>query len=165
MAAETQSGSGTGPDGGSNPGTWDQIKGKVGFYIKLGFLLFLVVLLLVPLALIENLVGERKSRRDTAVAGIAQSWGNPQRVTGPVLVIPYRYTIPPQPFVNARGETRMTPAETRTGVIHALPVPVQPAVEAVITRFDLPVLYPQGGHLGGAEHKFESSELSQNKRF
>ena len=115
MAAET------GPGAGEGSGAWDQIRGKVGFYIKLGFLLFLVVLLLVPLALIENLVGERKARRDTAVAGIAQSWGNPQRVVGPVLVIPYRYTVPPQPFVNARGETRMTPAETRTGVIHALP--------------------------------------------
>ena len=115
MAAETNSGSTAGS------GYWNEIKGKVGFYVKLGFLLFLVVLLLIPLALIENLVGERKARRDTAVADIARSWGHPQRITGPVLLIPYRYTIPPQPFVNAKGETRMTPAETRIGAIHVLP--------------------------------------------
>lgn len=94
---------------------------KYGVYIKLGFLLFLVLLLVVPLQLIQGLVGERKARRDVAVREIARTWGNPQRIAGPALVIPYKYTIPPRRFVDEKGQTRLTEPEVRTGVLHVLP--------------------------------------------
>ena len=127
MAAQQPDNSGGSQPTGKPPSGLSGINARFGFYIKLGFLLMLAVVLLIPLVLIEGMVKERKARRDQAVAGIAQTWGNPQRIVGPVLIIPYRYTIPPQPFVNAKGETRMTPAETRIGVIHVLPETVKMA--------------------------------------
>jgi len=107
------------------PMVWAEFYERYGIYIKLGFLLLLVIILLIPLTLIKDLVKERKARRDVAVASIARTWGSPQRIVGPVLVIPYRYTVPPKPFVNTKGETRMTPMERRIGSIHVLPESVR----------------------------------------
>lgn len=50
----------------------------------------LALLLLIPVAFIDNLLGERNARRDEAVAEIASNWGTAQRIAGPVLVVPYR---------------------------------------------------------------------------
>ncbi|MHA1537441.1 MAG: cell envelope integrity protein CreD [Alphaproteobacteria bacterium] len=111
--------------GQQQPSEWATFNARFGLYIKLGFLLLLIILLLVPLALIDGLVKERKARRNVAVASIARTWGSPQRIVGPVLVIPYRYTVPPKAFVNAKGETRMTRAERRIGSIHVLPESVR----------------------------------------
>jgi len=130
MAAQSEQTDGSEPGDSQSAGNqsgWGGFNAKFGFYLKLGFLALLAILLLIPLVLIEGLVKERKARRDGAVASIAQTWGSPQRIVGPALIIPYRYTIPPQPFVNAKGETRMTPPETRIGVIHVLPETVKMA--------------------------------------
>ncbi len=62
-------------------------------YLKMGFLLFLVLVLLIPLELIEGLIGERAHRRDVVADEIAQTWGRHQVVTGPVLIVPYRYSV------------------------------------------------------------------------
>lgn len=61
--------------------------------LKMGFLLVLVLVLLVPLGLIEDLMRERTVRRDQVVREISQAWGGPQWVSGPVLIVPYRYTV------------------------------------------------------------------------
>jgi inner membrane protein len=62
-------------------------------YLKMGFLLVLVLVLLVPLHLIEGVVSERALRHDTVVKDISRTWGEPQVLTGPMLIIPYRYTV------------------------------------------------------------------------
>ncbi|MDH3969652.1 MAG: cell envelope integrity protein CreD [Rhodospirillales bacterium] len=59
-------------------------------YLKMGFLLALVLVLFVPLQLIEGLIAERMQRRDTVVDEISRTWGEPQVLKGPVLLIPYR---------------------------------------------------------------------------
>ena len=59
-------------------------------YLKMGFLLALVLVLLVPLQLIEELIAERMQRRDTVAADIGRTWGESQALGGPVLVVPYR---------------------------------------------------------------------------
>ncbi|MCP4329520.1 MAG: cell envelope integrity protein CreD [Alphaproteobacteria bacterium] len=46
------------------------------------------LLMAVPLALVEDVIDERKGRRDQVRAEIAHIWGNPQTLTGPLLVIP-----------------------------------------------------------------------------
>ena len=50
--------------------------------------------LLIPLFFVENIVDERVSMRRTAVQDIASSWGEAQRIAGPMLIIPYlhKYT-------------------------------------------------------------------------
>ena len=52
--------------------------------------IFLVGLsLLLPVALIRDLVSERERTRDAVVAEIARSTGNAQLITGPLLIVPY----------------------------------------------------------------------------
>lgn len=71
---------------------------------KLLGILVLVALLQIPLWLIDDLLDERASRRDTALAEIADTWGRSQQITGPFLVVPYRSvaTTTRDAFVNGR---------------------------------------------------------------
>lgn len=52
--------------------------------------LLLLAFLLVPLKMIEGLVAEREARRRAAVDEIGSTWGGPQTLLGPVLVLPHR---------------------------------------------------------------------------
>ncbi|RAW00647.1 cell envelope integrity protein CreD [Pseudochryseolinea flava] len=58
--------------------------------IKLFSIGFLIIVLLIPANLIEELIQERHSRADEAVREITSKWSADQRVTGPILVIPYK---------------------------------------------------------------------------
>ena len=49
----------------------------------------LVIVLMLPVAMIRDLVAERQARRNEAVTGIAEGWGKRQTVAGPYLTIPY----------------------------------------------------------------------------
>ena len=48
--------------------------------------------LLVPVAMIRDLISERQARRNEAVGGIALGWGQRQALAGPFLSIPYERT-------------------------------------------------------------------------
>jgi inner membrane protein len=61
--------------------------------LKLAAVTVLVLLLLVPLRMIRSVLRERLDRRNAAVADITSSWGRDQRIIGPVLILPYRYSI------------------------------------------------------------------------
>ena len=52
----------------------------------------LIVLLLVPIAQVESLVGERVGMRQTAAARVAESWGGAQTTAGVLLAIPVETT-------------------------------------------------------------------------
>jgi len=49
---------------------------------------FLILMLLIPLAQVESLVGERVNMRQTAAARVAESWGGVQTTAGVLLAIP-----------------------------------------------------------------------------
>ena len=49
----------------------------------------LTILLLIPLAWVQSIVSERASRRAGAVAEVSATWGGPQVIAGPVLLVPY----------------------------------------------------------------------------
>lgn len=57
-----------------------------GRLLSLGFL---VLLLLIPLAMINDRVQERGHRRDQVASEIAASWGGEQVLSGPILRLPY----------------------------------------------------------------------------
>ncbi len=59
---------------------------------KLMSIIFLVMIMLIPLNMVEDLIYERTSMRQQAEDNIAQSWGADQIITGPVLKIPYKKT-------------------------------------------------------------------------
>lgn len=62
---------------------------KQSLFVKLGSIGFLVLMLLLPNAMIQDLIRERQYRQEEAANSVSQSWGGPQTVTGPVLSIPY----------------------------------------------------------------------------
>lgn len=47
--------------------------------------------LLIPLLMVHSVVSERASRRLTVAEEVGATWGGPQRLSGPVLVVPYTY--------------------------------------------------------------------------
>lgn len=54
-------------------------------------MLILVLLLLIPLGMIHYILDDRLDQRNTAINDITNTWGKPQRVIGPILVLPYYY--------------------------------------------------------------------------
>jgi inner membrane protein len=58
--------------------------------VKLFSIGFLVLILLIPLALIENLINERQSRAEEVMKEVSEKWSGTQNLSGPILVIPYK---------------------------------------------------------------------------
>lgn len=58
--------------------------------IKLLSIGILSVILLIPSALIEDLIFERQQRADEVMDEVADKWSGPQTLSGPFLVIPYK---------------------------------------------------------------------------
>jgi inner membrane protein len=58
--------------------------------VKLLSIGFLVLILLIPSSWIESLIIERQSRADGVMNEVASKWSGSQRLSGPVLVIPYK---------------------------------------------------------------------------
>lgn len=50
---------------------------------------FLIIVLLIPAALIQDLVHERQERQAQVIAEVSSKWANGQKITGPFLIIPY----------------------------------------------------------------------------
>lgn len=64
-----------------------------GFVFKLGTVGLLILLLLIPLLRIHGLIEERQALRDQVVQEIARSSSYSQKLTGPLLVVPYRKKV------------------------------------------------------------------------
>lgn len=58
--------------------------------IKLFSIGFLIIVLLLPSAWIQELIVERQSRAGEAIREVSSKWSGAQTLTGPVLIIPYR---------------------------------------------------------------------------
>lgn len=78
-------------------------------FFKILIVLFLALLLAVPLGMVNNLVTERMERQNSVVADIAASYAESQRITGPVLVLPYVEEYSEQVTTPAKdGEAEIT---------------------------------------------------------
>jgi inner membrane protein len=60
---------------------------------KLALAVLIGIILSVPLFSVWLLVYDRQQQSETARASIAEGWGGPQQIAGPLLVIPYRATV------------------------------------------------------------------------
>ncbi|MGB7749233.1 MAG: cell envelope integrity protein CreD [Verrucomicrobiia bacterium] len=90
---------------------------------KLAGMAVLILLLLIPLGMIRSVLGERLERRNEAVAGITSSWGKEQSIIGPVLIVPYRYSIKSwkeQPVAGGKSE-KVEVVETTVANAYFLP--------------------------------------------
>lgn len=88
--------------------------------IKIGTVLALVVLLLVPLGMIRGLVEERAQRRAEAVAGIVESFSREQLLAGPLIVVPWERTVRDTGTAPGTGE-KVVVERIETGRLHFLP--------------------------------------------
>lgn len=62
-------------------------------YLKIGFILLLILLLMIPNLLVKDLILERKSLDEQVKSEIAQNWGPAQSLAGPILSIPYTKNV------------------------------------------------------------------------
>ncbi|HPB65484.1 MAG TPA: cell envelope integrity protein CreD [Spirochaetales bacterium] len=63
-----------------------RITGSMGF--KAALIAFLVLVMLIPMGLVRQVVGERADRAEEAADEIVESWGGELRLAGPLLRIP-----------------------------------------------------------------------------
>jgi inner membrane protein len=76
----------------------------------------LVLLLLIPLAMVQDLIGERAGRKAEAEAEVSRTWGGAQTIVGPVIDVPYEVLVQAGRDAAGNVETRK---ETRH--MHFLP--------------------------------------------
>lgn len=73
---------------------------------KLGMAILVGLMLSIPLFTVWLLVYDRQQQSEQAKASIAEGWGGPQLVAGPVLIIPYRTTANETVTENGQQVTR-----------------------------------------------------------
>ncbi len=61
---------------------------------KVGMILGLLLVMLLPLYLVSGLVAERQQRQADTVSELGRGWGPEQTVTGPLLIVPYAWQDP-----------------------------------------------------------------------
>lgn len=118
--------------------------------VKVTIIAFLILVLLLPVGMIENIIFDRSNSRSVAELDIKDAWGGDQTVTGPILRLPYtvrKQTVYGSPYaeekvVHLLAEELLVTANVATEVryrgIHK--VPVYSADVAISGRIDLDAL-------------------------
>jgi len=88
--------------------------------IKLGAIAALILLLMVPILMIDGMIEERQSLRDGVLEDIARSSSHSQKITGPLLVAPYRKTVREWKTNDKTGERYLEESEV-SGRVYFLP--------------------------------------------
>lgn len=57
--------------------------------IRLLVIGFLILILLIPVTLVQNLISERQLRQEGAIREVSAKWGRAQTVKGPIITVPY----------------------------------------------------------------------------
>ena len=156
-------------------GMADRVLDRFALALKIGAILFLTLLLIIPMARIHGLVLERQALRNSVVQDIARSAGYAQTVTGPLLIVPYTRRLREQQLdANQKvvtvtrevaGEVRLLPAaldvtgslatdERRRGIYR---VRIFNADTKLDGRFELPANYGVAGDV--AEYSFGQAHL------
>lgn len=78
--------------------------------LTVAFLGALLVALQLPIAMIRGLIGERTETRDQAIADVTQTWGGPQTLVGPRLIVPFRRSAAATPETIEEGLATFLPA-------------------------------------------------------
>lgn len=95
---------------------------------KVVSIIVLVLLLLIPLGMIGYILDGRLDQRNTAIQDITSTWGKPQRVIGPILILPYHYQYLQTKSVLVDGKT-VEKEMTVTAIANAYFLPSQLNIE------------------------------------
>ncbi len=75
----------------SEPNSWERFQKFLAesASIKLLIIGFIILLLLIPLNLVNDLMYERSNRQFEAIEEVSNTWGREQTITGPIISVPY----------------------------------------------------------------------------
>lgn len=104
--------------------TKEQVKGiaakiRDSIIVKVITIGILILIMLIPASMVENLIHERQSRKFEAVNEISSKWGQAQVVLGPVITIPYQI-ITKSTVVDKKGKAH-TKTHISTNYLYILP--------------------------------------------
>ncbi len=89
------------PSSSPSPGPIKKAYKGISVMWKVVMIIFLIIGLLIPLGMINFTIYDRQATKTKVQEEIAQSWGGPQTLLGPVLVVPYKA---PYQTVNDEGQ-------------------------------------------------------------
>jgi inner membrane protein len=87
---------------------------KNNLYVKVGTIILIALLLLIPAAMIQNLIGEREHNYNETIREVSSKWSEEQTLIGPFISIPY-YRLVEQ---SSDNETKVSKIKA---YIHLLP--------------------------------------------
>lgn len=102
------------PTSGQKFNTW--IKSSVT--LKMVLVGFIILLLMIPASLVDDLIRERRNLRDSVQDEVASKYGREQIFGGPVISVPYSYDVTKIVIVNDKERPNTT---TFSGYAHFLP--------------------------------------------
>jgi len=70
-----------------------KMKSSISFAVKIALMGVLALLMLIPLAMVQNQIRDRQNAADSSRDEVAASWGRAQTLTGPVLKFSYDYEV------------------------------------------------------------------------
>jgi len=95
------------------------VSARTRLIMKVGGVLFLILILMTPLALIENQVTSRQSYQDQVTREIASTAASSQTVIGPILAVYYWTKTPEKHYIDPEsGKTRIKEATTNYHVTY-----------------------------------------------
>ncbi|MDQ6999156.1 MAG: cell envelope integrity protein CreD [Mariprofundus sp.] len=62
---------------------------KSNIYFKVGVIIFLMLILMIPTSMVESLIHEREDVQTRAIEEVSSKWGNGQTISGPFISIPF----------------------------------------------------------------------------
>ena len=62
---------------------------KNNIYLKLGAIVFITLVLLIPTSMIRSLITEREATQNEAIKEVSSKWAEQQTISGPFVSIPY----------------------------------------------------------------------------
>jgi len=62
---------------------------KSNIYFKVGIIIFLMLILMIPTAMVESLIHERENVQARAIEEVSSKWGKGQIISGPFISIPF----------------------------------------------------------------------------
>ncbi len=86
---------------------------------------------LIPLLIVDGVADERRSYFNQAQQDVANSWGRPQEITGPVLIVPVDYQ-PTESADDSQRETTVSPLRREVTRKHVLLLPDTLLVKAAV---------------------------------
>lgn len=131
---------------------------KNSLYFKIGGIVLIALLLLIPTGMIKSIIYEREQTQKEAIDEVSEKWGGAQTLQGPVLTIPYTRYV--KEIDKATGKETLVQITER---LHVLPskLDIQASVKPDRRHrgvYEI-VVYNSALHVSGAFTKLDFKDL------